>query len=60
MCCFIFKYKKSSYNIGQTIFIWKFKHVNCTPEGIFKEPSSAAASIICLHNHPSGDPLSIY
>ena len=52
---FIFKYKNQVIH-RQTIFIGSL-NTSIVPEGSFKEAfRRAAASIICLHNHPSGDP----
>lgn len=44
----------------QTIFIGSLNASIVHPREVFKEAfRRAAASIICLHNHPSGDPLNI-
>ncbi|GAE34956.1 RadC family protein [Halalkalibacter akibai] len=41
----------------KTIFIGSLNASICHPREIFKEAiKRSAASIICLHNHPSGDP----
>lgn len=41
----------------QTIFIGSLNTSIVHPREVFKEAfRRAAASIICLHNHPSGDP----
>lgn len=44
----------------QTIFIGSLNASIVHPREIFREAvKRAAASIICVHNHPSGDPLNI-
>ena len=41
----------------KTIFIGSLNHSVVHPREIFKEAiRKSAASIICFHNHPSGDP----
>lgn len=44
----------------QTIFIGSLNASIVHPREVYKEAfRQSAASIICLHNHPSGDPLNI-
>ena len=52
----LFKYKKSS-DSQTNHFYWEFNASIVHPREVFREAlRRSAASIICLHNHPSGDP----
>lgn len=52
----LFKYKNQVLH-KQTIFIGSLNASIVHPREVFKEAfRRSAASIICIHNHPSGDP----